>query len=1829
MKNLKLKYGMYRSLTLVVCSFLVATSFFAVASSFSTHSRATAQMNKNDTLQYSFSFVEPDLKQVELNNMPFTKIDMPGTFSIGNEPGVPIFQVKPVKILLPRGAELNDITVLAENAIEIDVVTKGIDLRERPIIPYQRPLPIGGQLPVSFEIDQEAYESESLFPIAIYENLGVDYCRGYAILSLNLHPIQYIPLEGKLFYFPNVKVNINLDETDNLNPFYRNKPDDENWVNSLVINSEEIQTYKDPTLDMNRYDGGLCDPADNGGLGYDYVIITTAALFDFTATYNWDDLIARKEAEGLQATKIQVEDIVDTPVYWNSDSLFNDTAAKIREFCKDAYQDWGTQFILIGGDDDGSNRIERREMDYAYESNVETDIYWTHLDNTFNEDHDSDWGEEGDTGFDLYSEMYSGSIPCDDGTDVSNWLTKSFFYADALNKDYLENAAFYGGDTGWNCQGDDFIDYSAIKGTNDWLGPNPHNDGPYPSWLGFQYGFETWNNVNPGLEYNLSVKWTADPPNPGWQGGSESAAINGLKDAINNDQCTFISSIAHANPDMSMDVYASSWESDYHNTMPFFLHDYGCHCGDMDDSDDGVLHSMLLHDDTELAFACIYNTGYGWGNLDSTNSSSAMQQKSFWDYLFDVSNNSGSTNNWELGKAQEWARDMMAPTINWDAGYGTWRGIIESCLLFGDPAQKLKPPMQAEHNVGVNNLDVSSHVTPDVQSYVDATIFNNGENDESNIFVSFRVNGTEIDNTLLTFMGSETTQDVSFPWTPSLGWYTVTINATITGVVEEFYFDNEKSKIVIAGPDIAISSLDSPQYAGKDVTTQISGNVENLGTNSDTITAYLVVDSADEDSQTFSLDSEENTVVSFDWIPDVEGTYPVGIRVESSGNEPYLGNNELFNDVTVFEALGYVLLVDDDEGDTYETYYESALLASGYLYDLWNHDSQGTPSANTMSSYSSVIWFTGDDYTSTLETADIDALSTYLDNGGLLFATGQDIGYDINGDSFYSDYIHATYGVDDTNIYTVLGVDGDPIGGGLTIDISSGDGANNQNYPSGVSPVSPGVDCFEYEGSSYDAAIRTETGVFKVVYFAFGFEAISTASDRTTVMGRVLSWLGGTFTTPEIWVSPTSFNVNLPIGGTSDELLTIGNDVTATADIDFDIEFESGWNTQWYNAYGGNGNAQFAQPVGDVDEDGMNEVFVGGYAGYQAHILQYNTGTGVYDDEYTWSEGGGVPSGCCILDLDEDSDLEFVVSWVYGSSNGIYAYDWDGSTLTTLDVYDGTGFEFAFDVYCCDYDDDTDVEVLIANDPSDSSGYHVTALSWNIGLGEFTWEESWGSGSATECPMVWSGDPDNDGKTEVIAAAGDSTVYALNYEGGSWTEEIVASGLPDHPYGISVGDLNGDGIDEIGIGLETPYAYIYEWTGSSYSQVWSEYYSGEQDIIEATAIGDADNDGQNEFIVGTDDIHVISYNGTDYVEESTITQTSGQLAGAIIGDCDSDGLNEVKANDILTSPGAEWILEFTPEPTWVSVTPTSGTVTIDDSTDVTVSFDASGLAPGIYTTILTINNNDLDENPLELPLNLQVTSGSVLSHSPTSHDFGDMFEGETASTSFEIWNSGIDTLTYSLSESCTWIDVTPSSGTSTGEHDIITVDINTAGLSEGSYQCDIGITSDGGDSTFTVYVNIVTGGTEELDQEQATYSYDLSLYDVRHGAQSFIPTLDTLTRVELYVSQFGSPTSDLVVSIRDDLYGSDLASVSVPPGGIPTSSDWVSFDFSDISVTPGSTYYVMMMSTGGSFSQCYKMGFDTGDLYADGSLWYSSSAGSSWTEYSTYDFCFKTYGSSS
>jgi hypothetical protein len=96
---------------------------------------------------------------------------------------------------------------------------------------------------------------------------------------------------------------------------------------------------------------------------------------------------------------------------------------------------------------------------------------------------------------------------------------------------------------------------------------------------------------------------------------------------------------------------------------------------------------------------------------------------------------------------------------------------------------------------------------------------------------------------------------------------------------------------------------------------------------------------------------------------------------------------------------------------------------------------------------------------------------------------------------------------DGTGIHTLEGVTNDTIGDGLAINISGGDGADNQGWPSEIAPYDEDGTCvFNYTDDGC-GAIRADTGTYKMVYFAFGFEAINSAEDRNVVMERVMRWL--------------------------------------------------------------------------------------------------------------------------------------------------------------------------------------------------------------------------------------------------------------------------------------------------------------------------------------------------------------------------------------------------------------------------------------------------------------------------------------------------------------------------------------------------------------------------------------------------------------------------------------------------------------------------------------------------------------------------------------------------
>jgi len=84
----------------------------------------------------------------------------------------------------------------------------------------------------------------------------------------------------------------------------------------------------------------------------------------------------------------------------------------------------------------------------------------------------------------------------------------------------------------------------------------------------------------------------------------------------------------------------------------------------------------------------------------------------------------------------------------------------------------------------------------------------------------------------------------------------------------------------------------------------------------------------------------------------------------------------------------------------------------------------------------------------------------------------------------------------------------------------------------------------------------------------------------------------------------------------------------------------------------------------------------------------------------------------------------------------------------------------------------------------------------------------------------------------------------------------------------------------------------------------------------------------------------------------------------------------------------------------------------------------------------------------------------TIAFSPSSFTFTAVQGGSNPATqTLEIWNSGVSgtTLNWSVSDNATWLTLSPTSGSSTGEHDNITLSVNISGMSAGSHSATITI----------------------------------------------------------------------------------------------------------------------------------------------------------------------------
>lgn len=196
----------------------------------------------------------------------------------------------------------------------------------------------------------------------------------------------------------------------------------------------------------------------------------------------------------------------------------------------------------------------------------------------------------------------------------------------------------------------------------------------------------------------------------------------------------------------------------------------------------------------------------------------------------------------------------------------------------------------------------------------------------------------------------------------------------------------------------------------------------------------------------------------------------------------------------------------------YVVQHASAIAAGDAAFDYAENSAVGS-GAVALGSYQAVVWILGQESTDdkTFDSAEQTRVTSYLNAGGNLFVSGSDIGYELDGQAagrvFYETMLRANYDVDNAGSEFVTGSGGIMTGIG-SFDFSlAGGAAYAVLAPDRITPQAGATAILSYSGGNGTAGIEYDSGTYRVVMFAFPFEAIGASSARVAVMQRVLDYV--------------------------------------------------------------------------------------------------------------------------------------------------------------------------------------------------------------------------------------------------------------------------------------------------------------------------------------------------------------------------------------------------------------------------------------------------------------------------------------------------------------------------------------------------------------------------------------------------------------------------------------------------------------------------------------------------------------------------------------------------
>ena len=262
--------------------------------------------------------------------------------------------------------------------------------------------------------------------------------------------------------------------------------------------------------------------------------------------------------------------------------------------------------------------------------------------------------------------------------------------------------------------------------------------------------------------------------------------------------------------------------------------------------------------------------------------------------------------------------------------------------------------------------------------------------------------------------------------------------------------------------------------------------------------------------------------------------------------------------------------------------------------------------------------------------------------------------------------------------------------------------------------------------------------------------------------------------------------------------------------------------------------------------------------------------------------------------------------------------------------------------------------------------------------------------------------------------------------------------------------------------------------------------------------------------------------------------------------------------DNLGTADLTWSLSESPPVDWLDLIPASGTTVPGDGTDVTLSFDATGLAPGAYAAQVQIDSNDPDDPVVYLPVALTVPAPDV-DVTPVAVELT-LHTGDSGASSLSVANAGNAALTWSLAEapSVGWLSATPTSGSVEPANNVeVSIAFDATALAPDTYTTQLLISSNDPDEP-EIYVPVTLIVTPPAEPD--IYVWESFLHYVEEP-RNFVGTL--------HIENTGEILLNWTVT---EVPAVDWLRVGTPEGSTSPGSIWYNAIFFDAAGLDADTY---------------------------------------------------------